>query len=400
MVAIIRFLTGYVRFRISGSRPGSFVNKLIKNGINVWDIRSVGGEIVCCTSCAEYPLVQDLCRRTSQRVHIVKKRGVPFFAERNKKRSGLAVGFACFLLIFKLLSMYIWTVDICEFDTISQTAAKDILHRVGIYEGVRGDFESLKRMQTTAMLEFGNLSWMTINADGSRGEVNATEKELPETNDTAPRNMTARADGQVIRADAYSGAVNVAAGDGVTEGDLLISGVVQTELGGVRFTRADGVVIAKTRYLERISVPKECRIAECDEQPSSRCSARLFGAVIPLTFCTAPADHVSMYSEQQASFMGERASLSLIREDIYPYKVKTVKVDKDTAEILMKNKMLLRELFKFSDKNIVSRTTEMSENNSAYLYEVRYICEEDIAAPSPILSDGLNFIQEEEEDIS
>ncbi len=382
MLFLLRFLSGYVCFRITGSRAGSFVNKLIRAHINVWGIRADSDGIVCCVRLRDYPTVQSMCRDSSQRVRIKAKRGVPFFLHKNRDRSGLLVGAVLFLAVFHVLSLFVWTVDICEFNTISQTAAREILGRVGLYEGVYGELGSLKRMQTTAMLEFGNLSWMTINVDGSRGEVNATEKIPEETNDTAPRNMKAAIDGQIVRADAYCGDAFVSAGDAVVKGDLLISGVVETELGGVRIVRADGTVIARTHREEKFAIPKKRRAAEYTDTPVCRYAARLFGVVVPLTFCSAPQDRAAVWSEVSAEFGGERASVSLITENIYGRRI-TVK-DTD-CETVFKNECLLRELFCYNDKKILNKQIAVSENDNYMIYTVDYSCEENIAKPSKIL---------------
>ncbi len=393
MIAILRFLSGYIIFKISGSRPGTLINELLRRGIKVWGIRGNSGEICARVSCSDYPIVQQITRGGSRRVHIIKKRGVPFILHKNRKRKGLIVGAALFLAIFKALSLFVWTVDICEFQTISQTSARDILRRVGIYEGVRGDFESLKRMQTTALIEFGNLSWITINADGSRGEVGATEKQMVETSDNAPRNIKASADGQVVRADAYSGTAVVAQGDAVRKGDLLISGVVESMSGSAHFERADGVVLAQTRYHERIEIPNEITTAVPVQQPQKRYSARLFGVLIPLTITQnntsdklKPEKPMLLFrSEDQVRFRGDRASASLLTEKIYDYKTEKRSINSEKAEKLFTERKLLKELFCYNNKEITECSISVLQDGSAYRYEIEYNCIEDIAKGERIL---------------
>ncbi len=385
MNGLLKFLRGSVRFKISGSRPGTFVNKLIKNGISVNGIKSRGGEIFVTCGLSDYRDVMRLARGSSCRVHSVKKQGVPILLERNKRRFGLLWGGVCFLLIFKLLSMYIWTVDICRFDTISQTAARDILQRVGMYEGVRGEFESLKRMQTTAMIEFGNLSWITINADGSRGEVNATEKLPPATFDNAPRNLKARTGGQIIRVDAYNGTAAVSQGDGTAAGDLLISGIVENADGTVKITRAEGRVTAATQYNEVFRIPKSIKCAKITDTPISRKAIRLFNVTIPLTFKDVPKDSAVLHRFDRVCCAGEYISADIITENSYEYRVDTVEIKADSAEQLMKKRLLLRELFKYSGKQIDKRETAASETDDCYIYTVHYDCTEDICTPQPIL---------------
>ena len=405
MIYLLRFFTGFVCFSISGSRPGAFVNLLIKSGINVWGVRSRSGEILCCAAVRDYPEILRIGREHSRKIRSVKKWGLPFIIEKNRHRSGLLVGAVCFLLVFKLLSMFIWTVDICDLQYISRTAAADVLRRVGMYEGVRGEFDSLKRMQTSAMIEFGSLSWITINADGSYGEVNATEKVPIDTNDTAPRNMTAATDGQIIRTDAYKGTSVLNAGDGAAKGDLLISGIVETESGGLRLERADGIVLAKTQYDEFFAAPKKYQLAVCDIEPATRrravpaddthlhqsrtqalrrYSCRLFGIVIPLSAASADEHSLVFYHEKRAAFADQSISASLITEELYPYSIIEGKADADTAEERLKRSMLLWELFSYNDREITDRHIVRSESKDAYFYDVNYKCIENIAKPSPI----------------
>ncbi len=383
MLFLIRFIYGYVIFKISGSRPGKFASDLMGENINLWKIKSVEGEIICASSVADFKRIQDISRRKnySCKVKIIKKHGLPFIIASNKKRVGLAVGAVLFAVIFHVLSLFVWTIDICDFDTMSQTSAKNILRRVGFYEGVYGNFQSLKRMQTEALIDFGNLSWITINADGSFGEVNATEKYEPETNDNAPRNMKAICGGQIIRADAYSGEAKISEGDGVKAGDLLISGVVYTELGGTRFVRADGIVMAKTKYHEKFAVPKTSYRINISDDFITRYSAEIFGKTVPLTMSKTPDNKISFFTENQFDFRGTKATLSLITENIYKYDIETKRnTESSSAEIFTKQ-LALKEIFGFQNKKIISRTIESHEEKDSFIYDVDYRCEENIAYP-------------------
>ena len=383
LVSLIRFTYGYVVIRISGSRPGTFVNKLVRCGMNVWGIRSHEGDIICRIRLSDTYTVMQMSRDSSCRVRIVKKRGLPFILYKNKRRSGLVFGAAAAALIFYLLSLSIWNINICEFDTMSRTAVLETLHRVGFYEGVRGEFESLKRMQTSALLEFGNLSWITLNADGSFGEVNATEKLMIETTDNAPANIKARCDGYILRVDPYMGVPVVSAGDGVVKGNLLISGIIETE-NDIKTVRANGAVIAQTHSTERFVIPRLMEIKIFDDAPVKRYSCRLFGVIFPLTIGEADRSSLSFIKESQASYRGERASVSLITQELYGFTNNIINVDEAAASNILYDKMLLREMFRYCDKEIIDRQIERTVNKDEYIYDIYYICVEDIAMPEKI----------------
>ena len=166
------------------------------------------------------------------------------------------------------------------------------------------------------------------------------------------------------------------------KGDLLISGVVETELGGTHLVRADGIVLARTHHTERFIIPKKRRRAVISQQPEKRYAARLFGVLVPLTLHSEPSDRILLHSEIQAEFKGERASIGLVTERIYGYTVEQSNVDCDKA---FENERLLCELFAYSDRTITARETHLSENDDYKIYTVEYTCEENIASPARIL---------------
>ena len=399
MVKLLRFLRGYIVFMVSGSYPEKFVNILTYNGVNVWGVRSKDGIVYCTTLAANYRHIRRLSRRTRNKIRIKSKHGIPFFINRNKDRIGLPIGFVCFLLIFKLLSMFLWNIDIYGFNDISYNKAKSVMESVGIYEGAYGTFDSLKNIQTKAMIEFENVSWITVNVDGSKGEVNISEiTEKGEIKDDTPYNIKANTDAQIIRVDAYSGSAVVKSGDAVAKGNLLISGFVETELGGTHLSTADGVVWAKTEHTENFLVPKSYTAAEYNPDNKNRYSCRLFNIVIPLKFdnYNTSDNYFSFISENKASFQNETASISLINENIYFYNTNNITTNENSAENIFKTEMLLNELFNYSDKKIISRTVKSSVDDKNYNYTVKYNCEEDIGEKSEIiLEDNFSISNED-----
>lgn len=394
MVRLLRLLRGYVIFVISGSCPERFINICTYNGINVWGVKSREGEVYCCTLAANYRIIRKLSRRCSAKVRIKKKRGLPFIFNRNKNRVGLIIGAVCFLIIFKILSLFVWTVDIYGAQTISNYEARQVMESVGIYEGVYGKFESLKNIQTRAMIAFGNVSWLTVNINGSSGEVKISESvpkgEIVDKN--TPCNIKAECDAQILRVDAYSGVSAVNSGDAVVKGNLLISGVVENEQGAVSLVHANGVVWAKTNRNELFTVSKNCGVISCAEMPETRYSCRLFNLIIPITGKSLSSNGNYFYftNESKAEFNGAVASLSLITENIYSYENIAVSIDEQTARSQLDAEILLNELFNYNNKKITNRSIKSVIDDEYYIYEVSYECEEDIGVSHEILTDD-NF---------
>ena len=142
MVKLIRLFRGYVIFSIMGSYPERFVNTMICSGVNVWGVRSRNGVVYCCARASDYRFIKKLRHRTGSKIRVQRKRGLPFLLNRNKERVGLLLGVFCFIAVFKILSMFVWNVDLYGFENMSYNHAKDVMESVGVYEGAYGKWKS------------------------------------------------------------------------------------------------------------------------------------------------------------------------------------------------------------------------------------------------------------------
>ncbi len=390
MMKILRFARGYIDFSISGSMPEAFVNLLTEKGVSVWNVKSCEGVLCCRTLALNYKYICKLSRRKNVKVHIIRKHGLPFFLIRNKKRVGIPIGAVCFVLIFTLLSRFIWYVDIYGVEGISYSRAKEVMEELGVYEGAYGHFDSLRNIQTKAMLALGDVSWITLNKDGSTAEVKITESAKDTTeNKDIHYNIVAKCDGQVIRADVQKGMAYVNGGDAVTKGNLLIGGFVQTDLGSTILDTAQGAVLAKTEHKERFSVPKRITYSKYEDSCVTRQNADLFGFKLPLELkCTrADADKISFFSESSLDFKGKTAPVSLIKEHVFYLETSSEDVGEKLAEKRFSAERALCELFSYSDKKIIDRIIDKTVDDKNYYYDVEYFCEEDIGEKEEIMLD-------------
>lgn len=391
MVRLLRLLRGYVVFAVTGSYPEKFINICTFNGVNVWGVKSREGVVYCCTLASNYKTVRILSRRTSAKIRVKRKRGLPFILLRNKKRSGLLIGAVLFIAILKILSMFVWTVDISGSENISYNYAKDVMKQVGVYEGVYGNFESLTNIRTKALLSFENVSWLSVNVDGSYGEVSMSESVQKGniTDNSLPSNIKAECDAQILRVDAYSGSPAVKSGDAVVKGNLLISGVIENELGGISLVNSDGVVWARTERVENLSLKKKQSFTDCSDKLKCRYSFRLFNMIIPISYCNLDCNNNYFYftDERKAEFNEKTASISLIKQSILDYDKQSVNINKIDVEKQLKAEIMLTELFSYNDKKIINRSIETEIDEDCYKYNIMYVCEEDIGIKSEILTD-------------
>ena len=384
---IIRFFKGYVTLELSGSMPERFVNVLIQNGVAVWGVKSINGNVYCRTSAGNFKYIKRLVKNKSVSVHITEKLGLPFILNKHKNRKGLLVGAFLFFAVFRLLSSFVWNIDYYGFDNMSVSHVKDVMQSVGVYEGAYNKFDSLSDLRNKALIALGNASWITVNVNGTSGEVNITETIKAEPETDTPCNIVADCDAQIIRVDAQRGMSVVKSGDAVAKGNLLISGIIETPLGSTVIDTAQGAVIAKTSRTQEIIVPKQYIYKSIDTNAIQRKNVKLFGILIPLSFHNVGAnrEYLSFTDEQRLEFHNRKASLSILSEDIYYYTDKNVIMTEKNINDYINTELLLREVFEYGDKKIIGRSINITAEEDNYNCIAEYELEENIAVKKQIL---------------
>jgi similar to stage IV sporulation protein len=122
------------------------------------------------------------------------------------------------------------------------------LREIGVTTGIRSASVDIEDVRNQMMLKLGELSWMSVNINGSHATV--TVRERAKKPDIYPRgtpmNIIAEKAGLVTRIDTLYGSAQVFPGDTVRQGQLLVSGLIDSAQQGVRLVNAKAQVTART----------------------------------------------------------------------------------------------------------------------------------------------------------
>jgi similar to stage IV sporulation protein len=145
------------------------------------------------------------------------------------------------------LSRFVWEFEVRGNRTVGSDAILHHLAELGVKPGVYGPSVDIETVKNEMLLRIGALSWLTVNVRGSRAVVEVRERvPKPEIQTLdVPCNVVAARDGVVTRMETLVGAPQVAPGQTVTRGQLLVSGVVDSRQVGARFLRARARVFAR-----------------------------------------------------------------------------------------------------------------------------------------------------------
>ncbi|MBR3552723.1 MAG: sporulation protein YqfD [Clostridia bacterium] len=243
----LRFLRGGVRFSAAGGFCERFINLCHVRGIRVHDLHMQANALSGCVGCRDYRRLRLIARQSGMVLHAEEKIGLPFFLHRHEKRRMLPIaGGVCFVLLW-LLSGCIWSVDVAGGSAVPREAMLAVMAENGLRPGVWRKRVNSAALTQAAMNAFnGKLAWAAVNIDASRVVIETRDYIPPDADETYgdPCNLVADFDGLLLSIEVHSGKKANQEGNGVKQGDLLISGVTENRYGKQFFYEARGIVTA------------------------------------------------------------------------------------------------------------------------------------------------------------
>lgn len=230
---IFHLLSGYAEFRVEGDSASSarFFTIAAKSRIGLWGYRRKDGAPVARVKAREYRKLRGACRRSGLRVRLLKKRGVPFQLHRLRKRKGLVLGALGGGMLYIFLSGFLWGVSVSGTELLPESRILGSAAHYGLEQGRPMGKVSPRHASQGILAEVPELSWVGINTDGCFVEIAVKEGQPQPEREDVPgwSNIVASREGKVVEIQAESGRPEVALGEAVEQGQLLISGLYEEE---------------------------------------------------------------------------------------------------------------------------------------------------------------------------
>ena len=248
---IVNLLQGQVRIRVETPFPERVLNLCGARSLAFWDmVWESETAFTCRLNRRDYYALRRAVKKLDCKLTVVRKEGVPFFLGRFRRRQALLAGVAiCGTLLF-FGSFFIWDFTVEGNERVSEEEILRALQRQGVTIGTFGISLDTENIRNHVLLDIPELLWITVNVSGCRAYVEVRERmAVPEpVNERVPTNVVARRDGLILEIQALDGVKCMLPGTSVEAGELLISGVEDTETVGARVLAGRGTVEARTWY--------------------------------------------------------------------------------------------------------------------------------------------------------
>ena len=277
--SFLNFLRGNVLVEVTCPMPERFFNLCGAHGIPFWSvIWHDAATFNLRTTRWGYFRLKSVTRELDASMTLRREKGAPVVLRRFRRRYVILAAGLCFAVLLWWGNTSIWAFEVTGNETVPTEQILRVLEQQGVKVGTRSLSIDQEDLRNHVLLELKDISWLAVNISGCTAHVQVVERHRPPKlmTDSEKCNIVATKAGLVTKVEALDGQAAVLPGSTVTKGQLLISGVVDSDMTGVRLLHSLGKVYARTWYDLSTSVPLAIRQTEPPEKQRTRI-ALIFG---------------------------------------------------------------------------------------------------------------------------
>ncbi len=229
-------------------RRGSFVYARFRH--------LAGGGISLCFPRPVARAVEEAAAASGLPLARMRQGGLPSRLARLVERPGLLVGCVLGLLLYIAGTRVVWDIRIEGNTTISDRSVEETLASCGFTVGSPLGHFRADVLENQVLLSDDRLAWISVNRRGTVAYVELREAaHTPKAPSDSPADLVASVGGIIERVELDEGNVRVTAGQVVAPGEVLVSGIYDSQVEGIRLTRARARVYARTERELTVAVP-------------------------------------------------------------------------------------------------------------------------------------------------
>ncbi len=266
---IVHNSKGFVQVEISGDDKARFINSMIKQKINIWDYRQKNGNYIVAVDIKNYRKLRRIRQRYSVQIKLVGKKGFPFKLNLLRGRWGLLSGAILAIVLYVYLSSCYWVIDVQNNGNYTDEYILEVAEECGLYEGVLRSSIDERKIINNMMINLPEVSWISVNTYGSVVSIELVESDKkPEffLGEEIISDLVATKTGVIRLVEAQQGVPLVKEGDAVKPGDVLVTGLWDSNRGLDEwsvvedpiefFSRSRGRVFAEVEETLELKIPK------------------------------------------------------------------------------------------------------------------------------------------------
>lgn len=230
MIALLKYIKGYLRIKVWGFSPERFMNLCSNKNILLWDIAWEGDTYYMNISLKGFYELKDIARKTGTRVAICKRYGLPFFMPTLFARKVFVLGLVLTIGFWMWSSYYIWDIEIQGNYQITEDVFERFLKQNAVTIGMPKAKLDIELLEKQIRKNFTQITWTSAKLSGTKLTIDVKENDAPiiiakEEKETGS-DLIAEYEGTIVSMIVRKGIPQVAIGDTVEKGRILVDGKV------------------------------------------------------------------------------------------------------------------------------------------------------------------------------
>ncbi len=283
---IVRNIRGYFTVSVYDSFDEGTLNDCAAIDISVWNVRRNNSALLFCVAAKDKKRFEKCMQKNRAVYEIITEKGAVHTLKKYKRRYALLLGGVLAAVFMFFMSSFIWSIEINGNVNLTDEEILEVLEEFGFSEGtIKKDIDYYILYQKI-ILKKPEIAWLAINIKGTHAEIEVLERALPPIIDDKETvsNIVASADGVIEDMQVYAGTPLVKRGDAVKKGDVLVSAVVESLDGSVKYVAAKAVIKAKTAYTLRYVCPDKVTNLYETGKEINRYKLKIFNFSLNLAF--------------------------------------------------------------------------------------------------------------------
>lgn len=388
---VLNYLRGQVTVEVESAAPERVLNLCAAHGIPFWGLTWLSElRLRAAIDRAELPRLRQVLTQTDAVLTVVRTEGAPEVWRQYRRRYVLLAAAGLLMLMMALGSTHIWAFQVTGNDTVPTETILRALEKYGVALGARSRIRQ-EELRNHVLLELPDVVWLTVNMRGCTAHVQVVERQRPPHlyTDGEITNVVAARDGLVTSVQALDGEAQVMAGSTVTAGQVLISGVVDSDRRGYRLLHGMGQVWARTWYELSVSVPLTVREKGQETEAVTHLAVDVGRNRIKIYgkgSMTGPdCDKMTLYHQARLPF-GLTLPVTLVTERTVRYAAEETERSPEEARAEGEAQLMaqLRTALAQRDGNLLHHRFDAVRQGTRLVVTLHAECEEQIGVSSPL----------------
>ncbi len=206
------------------------MNLCRNNHLKIWKLYNDENSIIMNCDKADFKKMKPLRRKCHGTLRIKKRAGLYFKAIKQKTHSCFLMGILLFLIMGKLLSLYIWNISFDGNYSYTNVELMRFLNNNHIRNGLLKSSIDCDNIEYLLRTNYSDITWVSAEIKGTKLIIHIKENfdGFIAENETKSYDIVSDTNGKITGIITRSGVPQVKAGDEITEGQLLVSGILDT----------------------------------------------------------------------------------------------------------------------------------------------------------------------------